>query len=70
MKNKLNDIMDGNIEIIFPDCRKARDLVYIGKSNSGIPVYINKHFADADVKITVSGIYPHDEAGFSGGQKY
>ena len=61
--------MDGDVEIIFPDCHKIKDLVYVGKSNSGIPVYINKHYANADLKIGVSGVHPHNEAGFSGGAK-
>lgn len=69
MRNKLGELMDGEIEIIFPDCRNKQDLVYIATSNTGIPIYINKNFANSDLKITVSGIYPHDEAGFSGGAK-
>ena len=69
MKSKLMDILDSGVEIILPDCRNRRDLVYMGESNTGIPVYVNRHFAHADIKIAVSGVYPHDEAGFSGGAK-
>lgn len=69
LRNKLNGILGTGVEIVVPDCRKGKDLVFLGTSNTGIPVYINKHFANADVRIAVSGIYPHDEAGFSGGAK-
>lgn len=69
MRCKLGEMMDSNIQIIYPDCRKRQDLAFITTSNTGIPIYINRHFANADLKIAISGIYPHDEAGFSGGAK-
>ncbi len=69
MESKLPGILGGNIEVLFPDCRDNAELKLVGRSNLGIPVYVNRVFAEADVKIAVSGIYPHDEAGFSGGAK-
>ena len=35
----------------------------------GGPVYLNRHFLDADLKICVGGVIPHGEAGFGGGAK-
>ena len=45
------------------------NLAYLGKSNRGTPIYINKLFMDADVKIGIGCIVPHSYAGFSGGGK-
>ncbi len=45
------------------------DLVYGGESPSGIPLHINRTVMDADLKIGIGGITPHDSAGFSGGSK-
>lgn len=45
------------------------DLVHAGKSPSGIPLYINRTVMNADLKIGIGGITPHDSAGFSGGSK-
>jgi hypothetical protein len=34
-----------------------------------IPIHINRAFAQAEVKVAIGGVCPHDEAGFSGGAK-
>ena len=41
----------------------------LGNLDDGTPVYINPVVADADFKICVGGIYPHEAAGFGGGAK-
>ncbi|MGH7571188.1 MAG: lactate racemase domain-containing protein [Gemmatimonadota bacterium] len=45
------------------------DLVYAGISPSGIPLHINRTVMEADLKIGIGSICPHDAAGFSGGSK-
>jgi hypothetical protein len=45
------------------------ELVYAGKSPSAIPLHINRTVMDAELKIGIGGITPHDGAGFSGGSK-
>jgi hypothetical protein len=45
------------------------DLVYVGKSPSAIPLHINRTVMNAELKIGIGGITPHDGAGFSGGSK-
>ena len=35
----------------------------------GGPVYLNRHFLDADLRIVVGGAVPHNETGFGGGAK-
>jgi nickel-dependent lactate racemase len=45
------------------------NLVDLGTSRRGIPLHINKSFADADLKIAVGSVVPHPYAGFGGGAK-
>jgi nickel-dependent lactate racemase len=42
---------------------------YLGKTSAGSPVYINRDFLRADVKICVGSILPHGGPGFGGGAK-
>jgi nickel-dependent lactate racemase len=42
---------------------------YLGESPRGVPVWIDKRYVEADLKITVGLIEPHLMAGFSGGRK-
>jgi lactate racemase len=69
LKPKFGDLLDGRVRVVIPDVRKLNDYVHAGTTQSGLPVYIHREYREADVRITVSGIYPHDEAGFSGGAK-
>ncbi len=45
------------------------NLVFAGTSPRGIPVWVNRWVAEADVRIGISGILPHNGAGFGGGAK-
>ncbi|UCF69058.1 MAG: DUF2088 domain-containing protein, partial [Acidobacteriota bacterium] len=45
------------------------NLVDLGRSKNGIPVAINRSFAEADVKLAVGSVVPHPYAGFGGGGK-
>lgn len=42
---------------------------YLGQTGKKTPVYIDKRYCEADLKITVGFIEPHLMAGFSGGRK-
>jgi nickel-dependent lactate racemase len=44
------------------------DVRYVGNIHNG-PVYINRHFIEADVKICIGCVMPHGETGFGGGAK-
>ncbi len=51
---------------------KARDketLVYLGETSGGAPIWIDRIYVEADLKIATSLIEPHLMAGFSGGRK-
>ncbi len=57
------------VKAISHDC-KAQDLVYVGKTRKhGTAVYLNRVFAEADVKILTGDICFHYYAGYGGGRK-
>jgi len=45
------------------------NLEYLGESSKGTPIYVNKTYVEADLKIAVGGVIPHSLAGFGGGAK-
>jgi nickel-dependent lactate racemase len=55
--------------IVNHDARDASVLRYVGTTTSGVPVYLNREWVDADVRITTGFVEPHFFAGFSGGPK-
>ncbi len=67
MRQKLGDVVverfpPVNHDFLGPD---VRPLGWVG----GGPVHLNRHFADAEVRVVVGGTFPHAEAGFGGGAK-
>jgi nickel-dependent lactate racemase len=44
-------------------------MIYLGETSRGTPVWANKAYAQADLKIVVGNIEPHQFVGFSGGVK-
>jgi len=69
LREKLGNIYGGEVEIVINECAKRRALVGVGQLDDGHPLLVNRVFGNADVKITVSGVYPHDDVGYSGGAK-
>jgi nickel-dependent lactate racemase len=55
------------MRVVAHNCRE--DIVEIGKTHRGTPIWINREVAQSDVKIALGCIYPHPAAGFSGGSK-
>jgi len=53
---------------VFQHDFMSRDLRFVGWVEAG-PVYLNRHFLDADLRICVGAVIPHGEAGFGGGAK-
>ncbi|MBN2549172.1 MAG: nickel-dependent lactate racemase [Anaerolineales bacterium] len=53
-------------------CHDAKDqssLVFLGQTSRGTPVWVNRQYLKADVRIVVGNIEPHQFQGFSGGVK-
>ena len=55
--------------VINHDARDDGELAFAGRTASDVPVWLNRHWLDADVRITTGFVEPHFFAGFSGGPK-
>jgi lactate racemase len=55
--------------IIVHDARKEQDMVYLGDSSNGTPMYVNKAGVEAHKIIIISSVEPHYFAGYTGGRK-
>jgi nickel-dependent lactate racemase len=51
------------------DARRDADHVHLGATQGGTPIYIDRRFVEADVRMSLGFIEPHLMAGFSGGRK-
>ncbi|PHR97442.1 MAG: hypothetical protein COA78_27625 [Blastopirellula sp.] len=58
-----------NYRIINHDGQNREQHDYLGESPNGVPIWIDRRYLEADLKITVGLIEPHFMAGFSGGRK-
>jgi len=57
------------VKVISHDC-KAKDLVFLGKTKTyGTKVYVNKVFAEANLRILTGEVELHYYAGYGGGRK-
>lgn len=59
----------GCLKIICHDCYDKEGVTYVGTTPRNMPVYVNKYYAEASLKILTGMITPHQSAGFSGGRK-
>lgn len=62
------DIVD-RYRIVNHDAFESSLLEHVADTSSGIPIYLNREWVRADVKITIGFVEPHFFAGFSGGPK-
>ncbi|SNS37809.1 Nickel-dependent lactate racemase [Geodermatophilus pulveris] len=64
----LGDVVD-RVRVVNHDARDDASLVWMGTHGNGVPVWLDRHWVDADVRITTGFVEPHFFAGFSGGPK-
>ncbi len=57
------------VRTVNHDARDRDSLVYLGEHGHGVPVWLNRRWVAADVRITTGFVEPHFFAGFSGGPK-
>jgi nickel-dependent lactate racemase len=57
------------VRVVNHDARDQDSLVYLGVHGDDVPVYVNRLWHDADLRITTGFVEPHFFAGFSGGPK-
>ncbi len=55
--------------IVCHDARDNASLVHAGDTGTGVRVFLNREWVEADFKITTGFVEPHFFAGFSGGPK-
>src|SRR6476620_478252 len=65
----VGDEVADHVTILNHDARDDRSLVYLGQHGNGVPVWLNKTWVEADLRITTGFVEPHFFAGFSGGPK-
>jgi nickel-dependent lactate racemase len=57
------------VRIVNHDSRDKSSLQWMGTLGAGVPVWLNREWVDADIRITTGFVEPHFFAGFSGGPK-
>jgi lactate racemase len=65
----LGDEVVQRVRVVNHDARDDSSLVYLGRHGADVPVFLNREWVDADVRITTGFVEPHFFAGFSGGPK-
>ncbi len=68
MATLLSAELAAQVKAVSHNC-KAEDLTYVGDTNSGTKVYLNKEFMTADVRILTGDVELHYFAGYGGGRK-
>ena len=63
-----DDVVD-RVRVVNHDARDDASLVWLGRHGRDVPVFLNRLWVDADVRITTGFVEPHFFAGFSGGPK-
>ena len=58
-----------SVRIVNHDARDPGSLTWLGRHGAGVPVWLNRAWVEADVRITTGFVEPHFFAGFSGGPK-
>jgi nickel-dependent lactate racemase len=69
LRAMLGDELVDTLRIVNHDARDADSLAWCGVFGNGVPVWLNRHWTEADVRITTGFVEPHFFAGFSGGPK-
>jgi nickel-dependent lactate racemase len=55
--------------IVCHDAEDESALLHLGTTERGTPVYINRHYMEADLHLVIGNVEPHQFMGFSGGVK-
>jgi nickel-dependent lactate racemase len=70
--SRFANILPAEILSAHPVCAhdaKAPDLLFLGRTSRGTPVYVNPLFRKADLRIAVGLVDPHQFVGYTGGVK-
>jgi lactate racemase len=69
LRDMFGPAVAGAVRIVNHDARAAGELAFAGVHGNGVPVWLNRSWLEADVRITTGFVEPHFFAGFSGGPK-
>ncbi|GHD42302.1 nickel-dependent lactate racemase [Streptomyces galbus] len=69
LRRMFGDDVVNSVRIINHDARDSSALQWMGTFGDGVPVWLNRTWVDADIRITTGFVEPHFFAGFSGGPK-
>jgi len=67
LRNKLGDQAMDQCQIVVHN--DLENVIKIGKTSFGTPVFIDKEVAQCDLLIGIGGVYPQNTTGFGGGGK-
>ncbi len=67
--NKIGPEVARKYRIVNTPAWQQEDMIYLGRSSRGIPVWLNRTVAEADLRIGIGMIMPHLDAGYGGGAK-
>ena len=62
------EVLD-RVRVVNHDARDDESLRWVGQFAGDVPVWLNREWLEADVRITTGFVEPHFFAGFSGGPK-
>lgn len=69
LREMLGDEVVDTVRVVNHDARDDASLVWCGTYGNGVPVWMNREWRAADIRITTGFVEPHFFAGFSGGPK-
>jgi nickel-dependent lactate racemase len=69
LRRMFGDTVVDTVRIVNHDARDSERLAWMGVFGKDVPVWLNREWAEADVRITTGFVEPHFFAGFSGGPK-
>ncbi len=72
-EDELNRILGSKLKdrvnVIDHDAKNETMLKNVGKTSDNMPIFINRHYFESDLKILTGYVEPHFFFGFSGGRK-
>ncbi len=69
LREMLGDDVLARVRVVDHDGRDPAELVWCGSFGADVPVWLNRRWVEADIRITTGFVEPHFFAGFSGGPK-
>jgi nickel-dependent lactate racemase len=69
LRAMFGEAVAGSVRIVNHDARDPGSLTWLGRHGADVPVWLDRAWVEADVRITTGFVEPHFFAGFSGGPK-